>query len=73
MKHAFICSRGKFLELSSDFLKEFTLFADRANDEKETFIIQRANSKNVVMMSLEEFNRLQKIIFQAKKETGSKA
>ena len=58
---------------SSDFLKEFTLFADRANDEKEIFIIQRANSKNVVMMSLEEFNRLQKIIFQAKKETGSKA
>ena len=58
---------------SSDFLKEFTLFADRANDEKETFIIQRANSKNVVMMSLEEFNRLQKIIFQAKKETGLKA
>ena len=50
---------------SSDFLKEFTLLANRANDEKETFIVQRANGKNVVMLSMEEFNCLQKMIFQA--------
>jgi len=53
---------------SSDFLKEFTLFADRANDENETFVIQRANSKNVVMLSLDEFNRMQKLLFQSRQK-----
>jgi antitoxin YefM len=53
---------------SSDFLKEFTLFADQANDENETFVIQRANSKNVVMLSLDEFNRMQKLLFQSRQK-----
>ena len=50
---------------SSKFLKEFTIYAEQAADEKETFIIQRANGKNIVMMSLESFNDLQKGIYMA--------
>lgn len=57
---------------SSSFLKEFTVIAERAHDEKETFIIQRANHKDVVLMSLESFNELQKKLFlaQQKKNTN---
>lgn len=51
---------------SSEFLKEFTLFADRANDDKETIVIQRASGKNVVLMSMDEYNRIQKELFLAK-------
>lgn len=50
---------------SANFLKEFTLYADKAADEKETFIVQRSNGKNMVMMSLESFNELQKRIYMA--------
>lgn len=52
---------------SSEFLKEFTLFADRANDDKETIVIQRASGKNVVLMSMDEYNRIQKELFLARK------
>ena len=50
---------------SSSFLKEFTIIAERAHDEKETFIIQRANHKDAVLMSLDTFNEMQKKIFLA--------
>ena len=53
---------------SANLLKEFTCIAERANDEKETFIIQRANQKDVVLMSLETFNEMQKKIFLARQE-----
>ncbi len=52
---------------SSEFIKEFTLFADRANDDQETIVIQRASGKNVVLMSMDEYNRIQKELFLAKK------
>lgn len=45
---------------SGEFLNEFTLYADRANEENETFVIQRENGKHLVMMSLDDFNALQK-------------
>mgnify|MGYP003599162358 CR=1 FL=1 len=48
---------------SSEFLKEFTLFAERDHDEKETLIIQRANGKNAVFMSMDTYNALQKELF----------
>ena len=48
---------------SSEFLKEFTLFAERVHDEKETLIIQRANGKNAVFMSMDTYNTLQKELF----------
>ena len=51
---------------SSEFIKEFTLFADRANDDQETIVIQRASGKNVVLMSMDEYNRIQKELFLAK-------
>lgn len=50
---------------SAKFLKEFTIYAEQAADEKETFIIQRSNGKNIVMMSLESFNDLQRRIYMA--------
>lgn len=48
---------------SANFLKEFTNYADKAADKKETFIVQRSNGKNVVIMSMESFNDLQKRIY----------
>ena len=34
--------------------------------EKETLIVQRSSGKNIVVMSMEQFNELQKEIFLAK-------
>ncbi len=53
---------------SGTFLKEFTLVADRAIDESETFIIQRPESRNVVLMSLETYNTIQKKLYEASKK-----
>lgn len=52
---------------SSDLLNEFTLYADKAVDEKETLIVQRSSGKNLVVMSMEQFNEMQKQIFLANK------
>lgn len=51
---------------SSDLLNEFTLYADKAVDEKETLIVQRSSGKNLVVMSMEQYNEMQKKIFLAK-------
>lgn len=53
---------------SSSFLKEFTLYANEAVDKKETFVIQRANDKNVVLLSMDAYNELQKELYFFKKE-----
>ncbi len=53
---------------SSEFLKEFTLFAKRVHDEKETLIIQRANGKNAVFMSMDTYNTLQKELFELRQK-----
>ena len=50
---------------SSDLLNEFTIYADKVVDEKETLIVQRSSGKNIVVMSMEQFNELQKEIFLA--------
>lgn len=52
---------------SSDLLNEFTLYADKAVDEKETLIVRRSSGKNLVLMSMEQFNEMQKQIFLANK------
>ena len=52
---------------SSDLLNEFTLYANKVVDKKETMIVQRSNSKNIVLLSMEQFNEMQKQIFLAKK------
>lgn len=52
---------------SSDLLNEFTLYANKVVDEKETMIVQRSNSKNIVLLSIEQYNEMQKQIFLAKK------
>ncbi|MBQ1855065.1 MAG: type II toxin-antitoxin system Phd/YefM family antitoxin [Anaerovibrio sp.] len=51
---------------SSDFIKEFTIYADKANDEQETIFVQRANDKNLVVMSMESYNGLIKQLYQRK-------
>lgn len=53
---------------SGNFLKEFTLLAERAEKERETIIVQRPNGKNVVMMSLDMFNDMQKALYQARQQ-----
>lgn len=52
---------------SSDLLNEFTLYANKVVDEKETIIVQRSNSENIVLLSIEQYNEMQKQIFLAKK------
>jgi len=52
---------------SGNFLKEFTLLAERIAEEGEMVIVQHPNGKNVVMMSLDAFNDMQKALYQAKK------
>ncbi len=52
---------------SGEFLKEFTLYADRAHEDKETIIIQRENGKHLVLMPLDAYNALQKELYLAKK------
>lgn len=54
---------------SSDFMKEFTLHANDIADNHETLIVQRANGKNLVVMSMEDFNKMQKQIYMASKST----
>lgn len=49
--------------VSSDFLREFTIFADHVNGKEDAYVIQRANDKNVVLLSLDTYNELQKKIF----------
>ncbi len=53
---------------SGEFLNEFTLYADRAHEESETFIIQRENGKHLVLMSMDVYNAWQKELYFAKKE-----
>ena len=52
---------------SSDFLKEFTIYADKATDEKETIFVQRSNDKNLVVMSMDAYNEIQKKLYDNKK------
>ena len=52
---------------SSDFLKEFTIYADKANDEQETIFVQRASDKNLVVMSMDAYNEIQKKLYEKQK------
>ena len=48
---------------SSDFIKEFTIYADKATDSGETIFVQRANDKNLVVMSMDTYNDLIKKLY----------
>ena len=52
---------------SSDFLKEFNIYADKATDEKETIFVQRSNDKNLVVMSMDAYNEIQKKLYEMQK------
>jgi antitoxin YefM len=49
---------------SGEFLKEFTLYANRTHEDSESFIIQRENGKHLVLMSLDTYNDLQKKLYK---------
>ena len=53
---------------SGSFLKEFTLIANRAVEEKERFLVQRKNGKHVVLLSMEDYNEMLKTIFAKREE-----
>lgn len=55
---------------SGRFLEEFTVIAERANDEGERFIVQRKNGRNVVLLSMDDFNDMQRKIYEAQKRDG---
>ncbi len=40
-------------------------YCDKATDENETVIVTRKNEKNVVMMSLEQYNQIMKAMRNA--------
>lgn len=44
----------------STIRSKFKDYCDKATDEMETVIITRKNEKNVVLMSLEQYNKLTK-------------
>ena len=48
---------------SGSFLEEFTLIADRAAEEGETFLIERKNGKDVVLLSLDAYNALRRSLY----------
>ncbi len=54
---------------SGEFLKEFTLYANRAHESEETFIIQRENGKHLVLMSMDAYNALKRELYLAKKNS----
>ncbi len=51
---------------SGSFINEFTLIADRAVDEKERFLVQRKNGKNVILLSMEDYNEILKKLYEKK-------
>ncbi len=51
---------------SSEFLKEFSIYADKANDENQALFVQRSNDKNLVVLPMDMYNELQKQIYQLK-------
>lgn len=57
---------------SSDLLKEFTLYANKTVENRETVIVQRSNGQNLVMMSMEKYNEIQKQLFLAKQNEMTK-
>lgn len=46
----------------STIRNNFKDYCDKATDECETVIITRKNEKNVVLMSLEQYNQIMKAI-----------
>lgn len=51
---------------SSEFLKEFTIYCDKVNNDNETIIVARSRDRNIVVLSLEEYNSMKKQIFLTK-------
>lgn len=51
---------------SGSFLEKFTLVADRAHEEKERFLIERKNGRHVVVLSVDDYNEMLKMIYARK-------
>lgn len=54
----------------SNVRENFKGYCDRVVDENETLIVTRKNDKNVVIISLDEWNELQKIARNAEYLAG---
>lgn len=52
---------------SGSFLEEFTLVADRV-ESGETFLIERPKGESLVLISLAEYNAMQKKLYEARKK-----
>lgn len=53
---------------AASFLKEFTIYCNKASDERETIVITRSNGKNAVLLSLEEYNEMKKQLYRQTNE-----
>ena len=53
---------------SGNFLQEFTPIADEVGAERERFIIQRANGRHLVLMSLDDYNEMQREIYAGRQK-----
>jgi len=56
----------------SEFRKHLKENLDSASDDKEVVIISRANNKNVVLISLDEYNSLQETKYLLSTEANKK-
>lgn len=51
---------------SSEFLKEFTIYADRAHTEQQPLFVQRSSDKNLVVLPLDMYNDMLRQIYELK-------
>lgn len=51
---------------SSEFLKEFTIYADKAHAENQAIFIQRGNDKNLVVLPMDMYNDMKRQIYELK-------
>ena len=55
---------------SSEFLKEFTIYAEKAHDDNQELFVQRSNDHNLIVMSMEKYNELQKELYLLRNKTN---
>lgn len=51
---------------NSDMIKNFEYYCDKVTDDKKTVIVRLKNDRNVVIISLEEYNNMLENLLKAK-------
>lgn len=54
---------------SSEFLKEFTIYADKAHAEHQPLFVQRSNDKNLVVLPMDMYNDMLRQIYELKNKS----